>query len=129
MEPKWGPRAMQRVFTIERLAGDKNPIHGLCWRSMVGGFAHNVKVVGLERLPQERHCRHEATRRISEIEKRGLRRLHEPLWRIIALENNNRLFMAAMPDLTKCIERIDQMIDRKSTRLNSSHLGISYAVF
>src|SRR5437899_4377944 len=25
--------------------------------------------------------------------------------------------------------RVDQEIDRKSTRLNSSHLGISYAVF
>src|ERR1035438_10685789 len=28
---------------------------------------------------------------------------------------------------SRCVERLD--IDRKSTRLNSSHLGISYAVF
>src|SRR5205814_8423175 len=27
------------------------------------------------------------------------------------------------------VEAVDQGIDRKSTRLNSSHLGISYAVF
>src|SRR5256885_7464442 len=29
----------------------------------------------------------------------------------------------------KCAERYEQKIDRKSTRLNSSHLVISYAVF
>src|SRR5947199_6457667 len=36
------------------------------------------------------------------------------------------------PKLTKCgshVGRRDTGLDRKSTRLNSSHLGISYAVF
>src|SRR5262245_64371170 len=34
------------------------------------------------------------------------------------------------PDDSKLIESaINGMLDRKSTRLNSSHLGISYAVF
>src|SRR5215212_11049404 len=33
------------------------------------------------------------------------------------------------PDLFAAMERASQRTDRKSTRLNSSHLGISYAVF
>ena len=111
---------MQRVLAFEGIAGDKNPVHRLFRRPVVGRFTNNAKVVGLERLPQERYCRHEATRRVSEIEKRGLRRLHKPLWRIIALEDNNRLFMAAMPDLTKCIERIDQMIVNAMQRTMSN---------
>src|SRR5205814_7891840 len=32
-------------------------------------------------------------------------------------------------DLTECLDRHRLDADRKSTRLNSSHLGISYAVF
>src|SRR5262245_65390793 len=30
---------------------------------------------------------------------------------------------------TRMLDRIVELVDRKSTRLNSSHLGISYAVF
>src|SRR3712207_8399434 len=31
--------------------------------------------------------------------------------------------------VTAAIERFDELVDRKSTRLNSSHANISYAVF
>src|SRR5262245_63538250 len=33
------------------------------------------------------------------------------------------------PSLSLCLDHRAQRSDRKSTRLNSSHLGISYAVF
>src|SRR5262245_62586455 len=32
-------------------------------------------------------------------------------------------------DLSDCVVDASEILDRKSTRLNSSHLGISYAVF
>src|SRR5947199_4423813 len=36
---------------------------------------------------------------------------------------------AAFSTLARTDQAIDALLDRKSTRLNSSHLGISYAVF
>src|SRR5437899_9961419 len=36
---------------------------------------------------------------------------------------------AATPPVSQFLERFRAVLDRKSTRLNSSHLGISYAVF
>src|SRR5437870_7541420 len=40
-------------------------------------------------------------------------------------ENRNNLFLAPAP----FDQWLDHMLDRKSTRLNSSHVAISYAVF
>src|SRR5699024_11661648 len=44
-------------------------------------------------------------------------------WKKIALKNRSR------DELYEMEETFNQMIDRKSTRLNSSHVSISYAVF
>ena len=80
---------MQRVFTFERLASDENPIHRLVWQPVVDGFCQNVKIVGLQHLPQERYTRYEAAPRVSQIEKRGL--LWQPTVRSeVALEDDNR---------------------------------------
>src|SRR5437899_9742236 len=40
-----------------------------------------------------------------------------------------RVFLPSVGKKTRHNKRTDKFIDRKSTRLNSSHLGISYAVF
>src|SRR5690625_7546075 len=55
------------------------------------------------------------------------------LWRL-SLRHNSRIFQHASPLTilnTLCHERRlqDVVLDRKSTRLNSSHVAISYAVF
>src|SRR5256885_8361111 len=42
---------------------------------------------------------------------------------------SSRSFSSALPQIMSSIERACDIIDRKSTRLNSSHLVISYAVF
>src|ERR1035438_10611202 len=38
-------------------------------------------------------------------------------------------YFAQIPQRAKIHARLTELLDRKSTRLNSSHLGISYAVF
>src|SRR5205814_9650280 len=59
-------------------------------------------------------------RRITRLITRG--RLYSVVgsWRLIRIILNVRLLLP---------RTIDAVVDRKSTRLNSSHLGISYAVF
>src|SRR5690625_989049 len=45
------------------------------------------------------------------------------------LEKDEAEFVAQVPDNTEIIAQITEQADRKSTRLNSSHVAISYAVF
>src|SRR5262245_16458655 len=48
--------------------------------------------------------------------------------RIAALPGVKLVEQERVPETVQ-VERVMESIDRKSTRLNSSHLGISYAVF
>src|SRR5256885_10892456 len=41
----------------------------------------------------------------------------------------SRRLSLTQPTLTKALQDVEATLDRKSTRLNSSHLVISYAVF
>src|SRR5205814_10364630 len=52
-------------------------------------------------------------------------------WYTENLNRGNQLFMVTLrsPHPHARVRSIDSSEDRKSTRLNSSHLGISYAVF
>src|SRR5438045_6971816 len=45
------------------------------------------------------------------------------------LQNERRIFAYILTLLAHRADAADVLQDRKSTRLNSSHLGISYAVF
>src|SRR5258705_7116553 len=44
-------------------------------------------------------------------------------------DSNHRYSTVSISDVLDAIGELEEIPDRKSTRLNSSHLGISYAVF
>src|SRR5947199_2421561 len=62
------------------------------------------------------------TRRSSDLLPRSLSTFQPSVSRAWTAIANNRFFMLAFSG-------VPYTLDRKSTRLNSSHLGISYAVF
>src|SRR5947199_5959209 len=55
-------------------------------------------------------------------------RSRRPRHAVLPLGTRARIPLAGAP-LERRTARVDRHRDRKSTRLNSSHLGISYAVF
>src|SRR5256885_7621903 len=61
------------------------------------------------------------------------KKLHFNLGHELSIKNDNRqticLLTTQTPVLTTKLRHVDISQDRKSTRLNSSHLVISYAVF
>src|SRR5947209_15410904 len=66
-----------------------------------------------------------------EFSDRVRRRVEEENACIVAIDSLNG-YQAAMPEeqfLTLHLHELLQYLDRKSTRLNSSHANISYAVF
>src|SRR5215203_4935866 len=100
------------------------------WLSVQVEAARRTRTDERFREQIERHLKETAGRRESRLERlRGLARDDVPI-EVIAhflgtLANGfafSRVTDDPMPDL-------DQLIDRKSTRLNSSHANISYAVF
>src|SRR5471030_3406840 len=77
-----------------------------------GTFAAASELVGMSPLG--------VSRAIARLERRLKTRLFDRTTRAFSLtEEGGRFYEQVMPHLR----------DRKSTRLNSSHLGISYAVF
>src|SRR5438045_6978122 len=64
------------------------------------------------------------TRRSSDLERRD----HQPVAELSQVLQERELFVA-LGGVLGHRARLESTSDRKSTRLNSSHLGISYAVF
>src|SRR5262245_62533617 len=67
----------------------------------------------------------------TDIDGKGLARLKDESQTIetLTLDVTDAGKVAATPDRTGPVDVLVNCSDRKSTRLNSSHLGISYAVF
>ena len=120
MKPERRPIAMQCIYPFEWLARDKNPIARPFGCSRVDGFSYNVKIVGFKHLTEAWNSRHEAAVSISQVKISCLLRLQKPVRCEVALENHDRFCIAAMPNLTKRVEWIHQMIVNAHTEAISN---------
>src|SRR5205814_6669100 len=74
------------------------------------------------------HCRGIAGNDVTKVRRVVLHHLHQRITHFGIAVHNEQLHYCGGAVLGAG-KRVKSLVDRKSTRLNSSHLGISYAVF
>src|SRR5207253_3416388 len=90
---------------------------------LISALEHHANIVPWQMLCEQTGC----TLKVAPINRRGELQLEEflkllsPRTRLVAVAHVSNALGTVLP--------VKPLIDRKSTRLNSSHVAISYAVF